>query len=57
VVAQVMGAGITSETSVKYQTKRLNIPEDTHLHTSCYENMKPNNSPFAVAYLFFYSNN
>jgi hypothetical protein len=32
----------TSETSVSiYQTIRRNIPEDSHLHTSRRENLKP----------------
>jgi hypothetical protein len=37
----MMEAASTSETSVKfYQTARLNIPEDSHLHTYRRENLK-----------------
>jgi hypothetical protein len=33
---------ITSETSVNlHETSRRNIPEDSHLHTCCCENLKP----------------
>jgi hypothetical protein len=39
---QVMEAARTSETSVYFhQTTRRNNPEDSHLHTSRRENMKP----------------
>jgi hypothetical protein len=37
----IMGAGSTSETSVKfYQTTLHNITEDSHLHTRRHENLK-----------------
>jgi hypothetical protein len=37
----MMEAGSTSETSVNfYQTKRRNIPEDSHLHNRSRENLK-----------------
>jgi hypothetical protein len=39
--AMMMEAESTSETSVSfYQTTRLNIPEDSHLHASHRENLK-----------------
>jgi hypothetical protein len=39
-IAQMMGAAITSETSVNsYQTIRRNILEDSHLHTCRRENL------------------
>jgi hypothetical protein len=41
IIAQMMDAASTSETSVNfYQTTRRNIPEDSHLHTRCRENLK-----------------
>jgi hypothetical protein len=39
--AIMMAVASTSETSVNfYQTSRRNIPEDSHLHTRCRENLK-----------------
>jgi hypothetical protein len=39
--ALMMEAANTSETSVNfYQTTQRNNPEDSHLHTFCYENLK-----------------
>jgi hypothetical protein len=40
-IALIMEAISTSETSVNfYQITRRNIPEDSHLHTRCRDNLK-----------------
>jgi hypothetical protein len=40
-VALIMEEVSNSETSVNFdKTTRLNIPEDSHLHTRCRENLK-----------------
>jgi hypothetical protein len=41
IIALMMEAVNTSETSINfYQTTWCNIPEDSHLHTHCCENLK-----------------
>jgi hypothetical protein len=41
IIALMMEAESTSETSISfYQTTRRKIPEDSHTHTRCRENLK-----------------
>jgi hypothetical protein len=44
-IALMMGAISTSETSVNYQTTRRNIPEGCHLHIRRRENLKSHKKP------------
>jgi hypothetical protein len=50
IIALMMEAVSTSETSgIFYQTTRHNIPEDSHLHTCCCENLKS----YKTSFIFF----
>jgi hypothetical protein len=54
IIALMMEAGSTSETSVIfYETARRDIPQDSHLHTRCRENMKsPTHVSFVTQLMF-----
>jgi hypothetical protein len=46
----ILEAANTSETSVNfYHTTRRNIPEDSHLHTRCHENLKCHLKPISIS--------
>jgi hypothetical protein len=53
VITLMMEAASTTETSVNfYQTTWRNIPEDSHLHTCCCENLKSHRLNFFMATTF-----